>query len=1203
MAAISIVMDVYSTSLTLLSLQIMNKSKNKANENEIIADILQLMGILAHLEGLNLLQYVSECVLRSVLLACGSPHHFSDYKFLHAACCTIYQAICNSARLMPGSLTYGAYAMALSAFKKAQLKCTGAVSIEPYINPNDNFMHLQDVGLAWFSDNSSAWFPDCDGVRSRTITEDFDIPKPESNIVSSPSRSPVTSSLSPSLGSSPKTDLWARLSSNFAQSSSNPSVKTPTKAASRTHRYESLTGTPIRLAERLMYRKNQALFGLTIPSCYEFNCYDPDCVICESIHVVDSSKAKRRASTEVFPGFAAENCGIDNKFVENYVSDIRKIKFLEAYEPDLVVESPSVVLAPVHLQNRICFNELFSIKVAAKTTFPADSAAAVEGASIETTYFLNVFASSALGRVFTICLKVDESSANELTLLPVDFTKLLVAIESVDHETLQFEFRRVVIVTISSTDIAGAIQDTKTTKSSSVVLGHGSIRVRDFPLNVTTRITIRLCDTPSPMSPTVAFVEMALTRSVADPEPAVSVERNSFALKAPTKTSAKSPISTENTGWKNMMTKSISKLTKNIPKIDGPIIAPHTQAPEASRSASVMPNSTADSGGGSSDNSSEATNKPSQSQIAETAQPKKSYSSMFNAFSSKVMSSTAALMDQLPDKIFDSNKASSAALASVVKQDPEDFELKDFVPNSMPIVEDDIDSSSSSTHSQHAAKSGNVDLLDMPLADTAVDEVSSDLASSSIQNDLFSDQNEGVPIPDQSVDLLGIDSETAIESKEKANLHVDAFCDAAADVVYSFDRTAGVSDPLDSAVVGGFDLSSDSADCGISNQIPRRGTFDSDILIDPPGEESTNNNVIEEPLPELISNRSIYQRASHRSNLTKLSSAGRALGVFSGVTCPSCGFIFQDEEILSAWTSASSSLSSKGSIESSILGRNRAEYFEDLHRIKCLSCSEYVDPKLQIREYRVVNSSVEIGYSTSVTMLSSFCLRFTIEYLINIFGPSVLHHNFSVHFPELFWSLKWYSQRVHCPNGFESNSAHSPPFPEVLLPLPENAVSSVDAPTSDLFFGPIIYGWRESNVRHRAERMLLPERQNTRNSPRAHDVLQSYFPFASEETLAMFEEVASKYLDGSTEGMRRAIMRVFPCCSGPLFTSGSNESRERNVYIVLMVLALTTEARSKLGKYSNNMPVDLEKVTYFYACHMCITSVTHLVLSSVGRPV
>jgi hypothetical protein len=1196
MAAISIVMDVYSSALTLISLQIMNKSKEKANENEIIADILQMMGILAHLEGLNLMQYVSECVLRSVLLACGSPRHFSDYKFLHAACCAVFQSMCTSARLSPGSLTYGSYAMALTAFKKAQLKCTASASIEPYINPNDNFMHLQDVGLAWFSDNSSAWYPDCvEGVRARTLTDDPDVPKPDPNVASSPSRSPVTSSLSSSLGSSPKTDLWARLSSNFSQSSSNSTVKTPTKATNRVQKYESLTGTPIRLAERLMYRKNLALLGLTVPPCYEVNCNDPDCINCECINVVDSSKGKRRASTEIFPGVTTDGCGVDDKFVANYVSDLRKINFSEPSEPDLVVESPASVLAPVHLQHRISFNELFSIKVTPRTAFPVDvldNTTGVEGGSIETTYYLNVFASSALGRVFTICLKVDEAATHELTLVAVDFTKLSIAIESVEHETLQFEFRRVVIVTMASNDAIGANQDPKmTTKSSSVVLGHGSLRVRDFPLNVSTRITIRLCETPSPMSPMVAFAEMALTRLAVDPEPAAPVERNSFSLKVPAKVSSKSPMTGENIGWKNMMTKSISKLTKNIPKMDGSIsAAPQTQVSESSSSqqAPAMQSGVAESGVSSNDVSSEPANKPSLPHTTEAtvaSQPMKSVSSMFNAFSSKVKNSTAALIDQLPDKIFDSSKTPITAPAPVVKSNPDDLELKEFVPNSKPIVEDDIDSSSSSTHSQHAGKPENVDLLDVTFSNAAVDKVSSDLVALNMHNDSSSADNSSSQNVDQSVDLLGLDSEVVVESKGKISLLVDVF-DAPVQVAGSFDQAPELLDPLESAAVGGFNLSSDGADCGASDQIPRRNTFDADIQIDPPTEESGDIKV-EDPLPELINNRSIYQKVSHKSNLSKLASAGRALGVFSEVTCQSCGFVFQDEEILSAWTSASSSLSSKGSIESSILGRNRAEYFEDLHRIKCLSCSESVDPKLQIREYRVVDSSIEVGFSASVTMISSFCLRFTIEYLINMFGPSVLHEKFCSHFPELFWSLKWYSQRTHCPTGFESKSAHSPPFPELLLPVPDNKFASADAATSDLFFSQVIYGWRECNVRHRVQHILLPGIKDIRNTSRAREVLHSYFPFATAETLTVFEDVAAKNLDGSTEGMRRAIMGVFPYCCGPLFTSGSDEARERNLYIVLMALSLTTDARSKLGKYSNNMPVDLEKVQslhVFWAC-------------------
>lgn len=100
--------DVLSMALLLLQMRVINQSKPTS-------DILQILGLLAQLEDLNLLSYLEENVWRGILTCVGT----AGGDFMRRVSCVIYN-IMEAYGKTPDALTFGAYMKALSSTKMSK---------------------------------------------------------------------------------------------------------------------------------------------------------------------------------------------------------------------------------------------------------------------------------------------------------------------------------------------------------------------------------------------------------------------------------------------------------------------------------------------------------------------------------------------------------------------------------------------------------------------------------------------------------------------------------------------------------------------------------------------------------------------------------------------------------------------------------------------------------------------------------------------------------------------------------------------------------------------------------------------------------------------------------------------------------------------------------------------------------------------------
>ena len=103
-----------------------------------VNDILQIFGILAQYEQMNLIALIDESVWRSILVACTN----CGGNFMRGASCVIYELM-KEINIVPDALTYGQYIRAMSAIKCHTSLRDGNDILDP-------FLHLEELGMMWF---------------------------------------------------------------------------------------------------------------------------------------------------------------------------------------------------------------------------------------------------------------------------------------------------------------------------------------------------------------------------------------------------------------------------------------------------------------------------------------------------------------------------------------------------------------------------------------------------------------------------------------------------------------------------------------------------------------------------------------------------------------------------------------------------------------------------------------------------------------------------------------------------------------------------------------------------------------------------------------------------------------------------------------------------------------------------------------------
>jgi len=128
--------DILSMVLLLLQIRVVNQSKPTS-------DVLQLLGLLAQLEDLNLLSYLEENVWRGILTCIGS----TGGDFMRRIACVIYN-IMEAYGKTPDAMTFGAYMKALSMTKMSKNDNITGGQV-------DLFLFLEEIGLTWFIQRSA----------------------------------------------------------------------------------------------------------------------------------------------------------------------------------------------------------------------------------------------------------------------------------------------------------------------------------------------------------------------------------------------------------------------------------------------------------------------------------------------------------------------------------------------------------------------------------------------------------------------------------------------------------------------------------------------------------------------------------------------------------------------------------------------------------------------------------------------------------------------------------------------------------------------------------------------------------------------------------------------------------------------------------------------------------------------------------------
>ena len=147
------VLEVLSVSLLLLCTRTLHEAKP-------VCDMLQVLGILAQADSMGMLPMFDETVWRTLLVACAS----TGGDVMRKVACVIFDSL-TACGITPDALTYGSYTRALAATKYVH-------EISPHGQQIDQFLFLEEIGLAWFQKRSAV---------IEQVQADISIPEPKNH--------------------------------------------------------------------------------------------------------------------------------------------------------------------------------------------------------------------------------------------------------------------------------------------------------------------------------------------------------------------------------------------------------------------------------------------------------------------------------------------------------------------------------------------------------------------------------------------------------------------------------------------------------------------------------------------------------------------------------------------------------------------------------------------------------------------------------------------------------------------------------------------------------------------------------------------------------------------------------------------------------------------------------------------------------------
>lgn len=134
---------VVSSALEVLSVSLLLLCTRTLHEAKPICDMLQVLGILAQADSMGVLPKFDETIWRTLLVACAN----TGGDVMRKVACVIFDTLTASG-ITPDALTYGSYTRALAATKYSQ-------SMSPDGQQIDQFLYLEEIGLAWFQQRSA----------------------------------------------------------------------------------------------------------------------------------------------------------------------------------------------------------------------------------------------------------------------------------------------------------------------------------------------------------------------------------------------------------------------------------------------------------------------------------------------------------------------------------------------------------------------------------------------------------------------------------------------------------------------------------------------------------------------------------------------------------------------------------------------------------------------------------------------------------------------------------------------------------------------------------------------------------------------------------------------------------------------------------------------------------------------------------------
>ena len=139
-AAISLTTGFFNVSIVLLSVLSMRSIWSSRI-------VLQVLGILSHLDSLNVLNQVDESAWRSLLIASNRMEN----EYFKENVMKILQVAMKSAGVLPNILTSNCLSGTASFFQRKEFPSNSATENETDNFPIDSFCYLEEMGMAWFS--------------------------------------------------------------------------------------------------------------------------------------------------------------------------------------------------------------------------------------------------------------------------------------------------------------------------------------------------------------------------------------------------------------------------------------------------------------------------------------------------------------------------------------------------------------------------------------------------------------------------------------------------------------------------------------------------------------------------------------------------------------------------------------------------------------------------------------------------------------------------------------------------------------------------------------------------------------------------------------------------------------------------------------------------------------------------------------------